>query len=197
MRSGVRGVRGGRGGRGAAVVVAIVAALVLSACREDEPALDVGAPTSTERTSSTVPGAPSAAECPDAAPAEAGEEEEPMDATLEVRFPDPLPAGQPVTWTISVTSHEDETVTLVFPSGQDGDVVLERAGAAEPVYRWSDGMFFTQALRCRELPAGATLTFELQGESLDVEPGDYTLRATLAATPAPPPAEQPVTVTAN
>ena len=184
------------------LVLAAFAALVLTAgvlagCREDDPALDVGTPTSTARPSTTAPGEGPSAECPDTAPPEEEdpEEEEDMDGSLDVRVPDPLVAGQPVTWTLSVKSDEDEAVTLVFSSGQDGDVVLEREG--EELYRWSDGRFFTQALRCRDVPPGATLTFELRGESLDVEPGDYTLRATLAASPAPPPVERPVTVTAG
>ena len=185
------------------VVVALVALVVLTGCREDDPALDVGTPTSTARPSTTT-GGPSS-ECPETAPqedgtedgteegTEDGTEEETLDGSLAVRFTEPLVAGAPVTWTLSVKSEADEPVTLVFPSGQDGDLVLERDGAE--VYRWSDGTFFTQAIRCRDLPAGATLTFELRSDSFDVEPGDYTLRATLAASPAPPPLEQPVTVT--
>ena len=94
-----------------------------------------------------------------------------------------LRSGAAATWVLTVTNGGDSEVELVFGSGQDGDVTLSRDG--DEVYRWSEGMAFAQVLRCQMLPAGATATYELPQPVLDVEPGEYQLRASLAAEPKP------------
>jgi uncharacterized protein (DUF58 family) len=112
---------------------------------------------------------------------------------LEVGYsPDPLRSGQAVRWTLSVTNGGTAPATLTFPSGQDGDVVLDQNG--RQAYRWSGGRFFTQAVRPVTLDAGATRTFTLEEERLAVEPGRYRLVATLRAEPAPAPARRDVAV---
>ena len=111
--------------------------------------------------------------------------------TLQVGY-GPLRAGAPVAWELVVANRGDQGVTLVFASGQDGDVVLARDGQER--YRWSLDRSFTQALREVPLPAGATRTFTLEPGPLAVEPGEYELEATLAARPHPPAARETVTV---
>jgi hypothetical protein len=112
---------------------------------------------------------------------------------LEVRFsPDPLRAGQPATWLLEVSNRGTGRATLTFPSGQNGDVVLEQSG--REAYRWSGGKFFTQAVRPVSLEPGGTETFTLEEERLSVEPGRYRLVATLRADPAPAPARRDVSI---
>lgn len=111
---------------------------------------------------------------------------------LEVDVPAPLVAGAPVTWPLIVTNGTGETVALSFPSGQQGEVVLIAPDGSE-AYRWSEGMMFSQALTEVEVGAGSEVGFELAG-TLDVEPGTYTLEASVPSDPAPEPVRREVTV---
>jgi hypothetical protein len=106
--------------------------------------------------------------------------------------PEPLRAGQPVTWSLEVANGAKDPVTLTFPSGQHGDVVLLRDGTE--AYRWSSTKFFAQAVVKERLEAGGDKTFPLEERALSVEPGDYDLVATLAAEPAPAPVRRRVSV---
>ena len=112
---------------------------------------------------------------------------------LEVDVPAPLVAGAPVTWPLVVTNGTGAAVTLTFPSGQQGEVVLTAPDGSE-AYRWSEGMMFSQALTETELAAGSEVGFELSG-TLEVEPGTYTLEASVPSDPAPDPVRREVTVT--
>ena len=112
--------------------------------------------------------------------------------SLAVSWGEAVVAGEPVTWALTVTN-EGAPVTLEFRSGQLGDVVLIGDDGRE-AYRWSNDRSFTAALVERPLDAGASETFELAEESLDIEPGSYRLTATVRSDPAIPPAEQTVTV---
>jgi Intracellular proteinase inhibitor len=105
--------------------------------------------------------------------------------------PQPPRAGEPVRWTLSVTNSGEDPRTLTFASGQEGDVVLEADGVER--YRWSRGMAFIQVLSERELDAGETWSFSLDGV-LDVEPGRYSLVASVTASPAPPPVRTELSV---
>jgi len=163
--------------------VSVALLLLLAACGEDEPAFDVPEDFGSTTTGPTGPEDGTGCE---------GEPAQQLDAVLDVRAQGPVRTGQPVTWVLELEHRGDAAVVLRFGSGQDGDVVLLRG--EEEIYRWSEGMLFTQAIRCRTVQAGGRVVFELRGEVLDVEPGDYTLRATLSSEPAPPPAEKPITV---
>jgi hypothetical protein len=111
--------------------------------------------------------------------------------SLSIGFePDPLQPGA-VRWNFSVTNVSEETVTLTFNSGQDGDVVLSQNG--EERYRWSADRFFTQAIRTIELAPDEAYHFALE-DRLAVEPGSYELVATVDSDPAPAPAVRNVTV---
>ena len=112
---------------------------------------------------------------------------------LTVRVPDPLVAGQPVTWHLLATNRSDADVTLTFPSAQRGEVVLLDGDGGE-AYRWSDGMLFAQALGEEGLAAGDELAIELPGR-LDVAPGTYRLEAGTTSDPAPDPVVREVVVT--
>ncbi len=113
---------------------------------------------------------------------------------LSVAFePDPPAAGEPVTWLLTVRNGGGAAVTLTFPSGKRGDVVL-RDGSGQQVYRWSDGRFFTEAVNRQELRPGQEVVYRLEEPSLAVEPGDYALEATLAAEPQVGPDRQQVQI---
>jgi hypothetical protein len=89
----------------------------------------------------------------------------------------------PVRWAFSVANRGDEARALMFPSGQEGDVVLEAGGVER--YRWSRDKAFVLMITERELGTGETWSFSLD-DVLDVEPGRYSLVATVTAAPRPP-----------
>jgi hypothetical protein len=100
-------------------------------------------------------------------------------ADLSVTFtPDPLAVG-PVTWTLTVENLSDAAVKLTFPTGQRGDVTLTKDG--EAAYQWSRGQMFTQVVGEVTIDAGLNKAFTLDEPGLDVDPGEYTLTATLAS----------------
>jgi hypothetical protein len=97
----------------------------------------------------------------------------------------PLPprSGEAVRWALSVANHADEARALTFPSGQEGDVVLETGGVER--YRWSRDKAFILMITEHELEAGETWSFSLE-DVLQVEPGRYSVVAWVTATPPPP-----------
>ncbi len=105
---------------------------------------------------------------------------------------EPLRAKAPVTWALRVRNAGPEPVTLTFSSGQRGDVVLLQGGAER--YRWSMGRTFTQAFAEVPLAPGQGESFELKDDTLDVEPGQYEMVASLKSQPSPGEVRQAVTV---
>lgn len=168
-----------------AVVAALASSVALAACgTDDEPVAASGAEAGPDDEQPAGP--------------DDGDADEPGDArnddapTLAVDAPGDLVAGGPVTWRLTITNPTDDDVTYGFPTAQQGEVTL-RDGDAE-LYRWSDGMVFAQALTELTVPAGEEVTVELGGGSLDVEPGDYRLEASLPVTPGPEPVVGDVSV---
>lgn len=113
------------------------------------------------------------------------------DLDLRVVLGESLTTGR-VRWALEVRNQGDAAVTLVYPTAQDGDVVLRRNG--EEAYRWSAGRAFAQGERCQVIGAAQAYRLELGRSPLDVPAGDYELVARLAAEPAPEPARLEVTV---
>ncbi len=91
-----------------------------------------------------------------------------------------IDAGEPVTWPFDLTNATDGDTTLTFTSGQRVEVTL--SDDSGEVYRWSDGMFFTQAMETVNLPAGVTLPFTLTADPIDLPPGEYAAKAWVTAT---------------
>ena len=111
------------------------------------------------------------------------------------------PEDRTVTFTFRVVNGNTEPVELTFTSGRVGDLVVyasasppdsaSASGAApaspddateahtDPVWQWSAGRAFTQAIRTERLGPGETLeqTFTWTG----ADPGRYEAVATLAA----------------
>ncbi|MCU1485961.1 MAG: hypothetical protein JWN67_2707 [Actinomycetia bacterium] len=92
--------------------------------------------------------------------------------------PDPLVVG-PVTWTLTIENLTDSALKVTFPTGQRGDVTLVKDG--ETAYQWSRGQMFTQEVSEVTVDAGMNKAFTLAEPGLDVDPGEYTLTATLAS----------------
>jgi molybdopterin converting factor small subunit len=110
---------------------------------------------------------------------------------FRVELPARLVVGQPVGWTFVVENRGAEQRTLSFTSAQQGEVVLE-AGGAE-AYRWSRDRLFASAVVEHELPKGSEWSFTLD-DTLSVEPGTYSLLATVPARPTPPPVRGEISV---
>jgi len=155
------------------------------------PPSDATSPTSGPPNTDPLAGAgePSGTTCEEngePSPARVGD-----DLELRVQLRESLETGR-VRWSLTLENTGDATATLVYPTAQDGDVVLRRDG--EVAYRWSQDAVFAQQQRCQLIGAGQEYQFNLGGTDLDVEPGDYELAASLAANPAPADARIFVTV---
>jgi len=114
--------------------------------------------------------------------------------TLTLTRTEPLKARSPVTWTMQVRNAGREPAILTFGSGQRGEVVLAQ-GAVER-YRWSKGKTFIQALSEISIAPGQAESFELKDDTLDLEPGQYDLVASLKSQPSPTEVRQAVIVSA-
>lgn len=110
---------------------------------------------------------------------------------MSLRHTEPLRAGAPVTWTLLVHNDGNAPLTLDFPTGQEGEVVLRQDGQER--YRWGRDRFFTQVIRAVRLEPGQDKPVTLQG-TLEVPPGRYELVAFLTSRPAPPEVRHSVTV---
>ncbi len=105
--------------------------------------------------------------------------------------PVPLRSGHPVTWRLTLHNPLPEAVSLTFPTGQLGEIVLEQAGGER--YRWSRNRVFIQLVTERRLEPGESWTIVLD-DTLDVEPGSYEAVAFLSCRPSPAPVRSRVVV---
>lgn len=167
-----------------ALAIAVALLVLAAGCGDDDDALPevVASSTTTEPPPSTT----ALADAPVPAPTGGVIE-------LDAEPPRRLPAG-PHTWEIEVANTGDAPVTITFPSGQDGDAVLEKDDGTV-VHRWSDGRFFDQAVREVTVAAGETTIVQLADDLSAVEPGFYRLRLTLAVVEPPEPFEQNLRLT--
>lgn len=94
-----------------------------------------------------------------------------LDPTLAVTVEDD------VTFAFRVRNEGDDPVELTFPTSQLADVAVYADD--EPVWRWSDGRMFTQALVHETIQPGGT--FEREYRWTEATSGDYTAVATLEA----------------
>jgi hypothetical protein len=101
----------------------------------------------------------------------------------------------------TVRNAGDEPVECSFPDGQRVEAVAERDsgggdgagddGAGE-VWRYGDGQLFSMALGTETIPPGGEATFDATWP--DPDPGEYRVRAWLAATGVDASAETRVSV---
>lgn len=80
-----------------------------------------------------------------------------------------------VHFALVVTNHGDGT-EVRFPNGQTHDIVVLDQRDRE-VWRWSNGRFFTQTLRTKQLRTGRSLRYAADWP--DAEAGTYRVVATL------------------
>jgi hypothetical protein len=97
--------------------------------------------------------------------------------------PDPAALGAPVTFRFIVTNASSRPAAWTLPSGQQAEFVVRRAG--QTVWRYSEGMMFTQALTTFRVGAGTSRRVEAtwNGRARDgaaAPPGAYEVVATLA-----------------
>ena len=92
--------------------------------------------------------------------------------------PEPLRVG-PVKWTVAVTNDTTHDLLLTFPSGKRVDVTLSKGG--DVAYQWSRGILFTQEVGHVTVAAGDNKAFVLDEAGLEIDPGTYTLTATVDA----------------
>jgi hypothetical protein len=97
-----------------------------------------------------------------------------LESTLAVAVDDE------VTFTYRVRNEGNEDVTVTFRTSQRAE--FEVYEGDDPVWRWSDGRLFSQALGEETLAPGESLTAE--GAWADPPSGRYTALATLASTDA-------------
>ena len=90
-----------------------------------------------------------------------------------------ISSTRPFALPIDLRNVGDSPITLSFSSGQRVEFTLSDQDVE--VYRWSDGMVFSQALEQITLEAGAIYGTTLTGEPLGIEPGTYTARAWITA----------------
>ncbi len=93
-------------------------------------------------------------------------------------------SGETVRFTMTVRNNTTESQTLSFNSGQTFDIIATGAtDSAEPAWRWSDGLLFTQAMRDETLAAGESKTYNAawNGKNARGEfaTGRFDARATL------------------
>lgn len=106
--------------------------------------------------------------------------------------------GAPVDITFAVENRTQQEVTLRFPSGQIYDIWAQKDG--KEIWRWSRGMFFTQALTSITLKPGERKVFaetwkQVDNEGNQVPPGSYELFAQLTTfQPRPTPVRTRVAV---
>ena len=103
-----------------------------------------------------------------------GSTEGPLAASLEVNVTDPG-----VRLTLHVTNTSSRPVEFTFPSSQRYDFVVRRADGEE-VWRWSEGMMFTQAISQATLAPGESWDMEAVWEADDVT-GELTATGMLTA----------------
>ena len=104
---------------------------------------------------------------------------------LSFRVQVPLEADKEGTsWVALLTNSGSDPVEVTFPSGQSADVILTDPDSGTEVYRWSEGMVFTQAERIQSLSGGQTDRIVLTAP-LDVSSGLYDLRGVFSGSPGP------------
>lgn len=90
-----------------------------------------------------------------------------------------LATNEPNSWPFDLTNATDEDMALTFSDGQRIEVTL--SDESGEVYRWSDGMLFTQAIAEIDLPAGSTFPFVLNADPTGLSAGTYTAKAWVTA----------------
>lgn len=107
--------------------------------------------------------------------ADAGRVPEPgLVASLQVET-----GADSVRFALRVTNATGEPVALTFPTGQSYDFVVEQAG--RELWRWSEGMMFTQAIRMETLEPEETRAYTESWQPPAGADGELAVRGWLTA----------------
>jgi len=87
--------------------------------------------------------------------------------------------GGGVRFALRVTNVAEKRLELTFPSGQTHEIVVFDT-AGRPVWRWSEGRLFTQALQNRVVGSNDSVTYEERWSPQGLH-GTFTAVATLRA----------------
>ncbi|SEP82903.1 BsuPI-related putative proteinase inhibitor [Piscibacillus halophilus] len=93
------------------------------------------------------------------------------------------PSDEQVNFYMTLTNHSDETAEIAFSSGQQYEITVTDPDSGEVVYKFSEGMMFTEAIEYKELEPDESLKWEQSwdykqnGEK--VEAKDYEVRLEL------------------
>jgi hypothetical protein len=87
--------------------------------------------------------------------------------------------GDSVRFTLRITNTSGRPLELTFPTGQSFDFVVTQDG--RQVWRWSDDMMFTQAIRNERLAAEETRTYSETWRPRPGMRGEFTVQGTLTA----------------
>lgn len=112
-----------------------------------------------------------------------------LDATLDVAVED-----DEVVFDVRAENNSDVPVDLTFQSGKTADVTVYNQASVdvdnEPVWKWSDGRLFTQAIQKETVQPGEEIHQEFTWENPPA--GEYVALGELTANP---PAETEATFT--
>jgi hypothetical protein len=86
--------------------------------------------------------------------------------------------GDSVRFSLRATNVTDAPIPLTFPTGQSFDFIVESAG--RQVWRWSDEMMFTQAIRQEVLAPGETREYTATWSAPSGTRGEFTVTGYLA-----------------
>ncbi|MCT2535725.1 BsuPI-related putative proteinase inhibitor [Aquibacillus koreensis] len=92
-----------------------------------------------------------------------------------------LTETNPLLYTYEVANQTEKEITLEFTSSQRFDYAVETK-EGEQVYLYSSVASFMQALGEETIKQGGSLEFEINLNELDLEPGDYVLKAWMTPT---------------
>lgn len=87
-----------------------------------------------------------------------------------------MKVGDKMRFELSLTNETSERVVLLFPSGQQFEIVVRDQNGDE-VYRYSEGKMFTMAIVTKEMAPGETLVWEDEWE--EAVPGSYLVTGEL------------------
>jgi hypothetical protein len=96
--------------------------------------------------------------------------------------------GEEIEMTIVLQNKSDESLDLTFTSGQTYDFVIKKMPEDKEIWRWSEGMFFTEAIWTMVLDSTERKTFVVKWDQKDidsksVEPGTYKIEAFFTSNP--------------
>ena len=111
----------------------------------------------------------------------------PSDVEIKLTLERPeVKAGEVATFTISIRNKTDKTLGINFPSGQHWDYAVFTKGLQ--IYRWSQGLFWSEANHSIPLRAGETMSEAMSWETIDrlgrpLPQGIYTIQGMVMVSP--------------